>query len=201
MSAIQAYSKEIIALLVPVVAWAMSYFFRAKARVLLSIPHAFTFLVQEPLRDQDGTVISPTQTVNTRSIMISNTGRVTATKLELVFNWQPMCLNMWPIRHYEEHLEPDNRYTLIFDSLAPNERFGIELLAVNNNLPDLLTVRCDQCVAENIEMYPQPIAPAWKRRVALALVFAGMALVVYIVFVLFQFLILKTPFGLYDVAP
>jgi hypothetical protein len=194
---IKAYGKEIVALLVPCVAWALNYFFRAKAKIHFATPHQFVFLVQEPLRDAQGTVIQPSQTVYTRSLLIRNAGKVPVTGIEIVFNWKPMCMNIWPPRHYDELIEPDNRSTIKFDSLAPGEYFGLELLSVNNQLPEALTVRSDQCVAENIAMYPQPFVPAWKRRIAVGLLFAGLGLTVYILILLLQFVLLQTPLGIY----
>ncbi|MDA0685185.1 MAG: hypothetical protein O3A57_12335, partial [Bacteroidetes bacterium] len=183
------YGKEIFALTVPFVAWGLNYFFRAKAKLNLSIPHAFTFLVQQPLVDADGNEISPSQTVNTRSLVISNAGRITATQVELVFNWKPICINIWPPRHFEEHMEPDGRFTIKFESLAPSEQFGCELLVVNANLPDLLTARCEQCVAKEVHMYPQPHVEPWKLRVAAILLFAGAALLLYFLMLVLQFVL------------
>jgi len=195
MTFLEIYGKEIVALCVPLVTWALNAFFKAKARLLLASPHTFTFLVQQPLLDQQGNQIAPSQTVHTRSLMVWNAGKETATKLEWVFNWKPLCINVWPSRHFEEHTEPDNRYVMIFDSLAPNEYLGCELLSINAELPNLVIVRSDQCVAQTINMYPQPVIPNWRRRTAVALMFAGLALAVYATIVLFQFLVLKTPFG------
>ncbi len=195
MNFLQTYGKEILALVVPLMAWILNTFFKTRARLLFAIPHAFTFLVQEPLRDENGNVISPTQTVNTQSYLVSNAGKETATNVELVFNWKPLCLNVWPSRHFTEHIEPDNRYVLLFDSLAPNEYLGCELLSINNELPNLLTVRSDQCIAKTIDMYPQPAVPVWKRKIAVGLLLSGLALVVYIAIVVLQFVILETPVG------
>ena len=195
MTLLETYGKEIISLFVPLLVWALNTFFKAKAKLLLASPHTFTFLVQQPLLDPKGNQISPTQTVHTRSLMVWNSGKETATKVEWVFNWKPLCLNVWPSRHFEEHTEPDNRYVMIFESLAPNEYLGCELFTINSDLPNLITVRSDQCVAQNINMYPQPVVPNWQRRIAVALMLAGLALVVYASILLLQFLVLKTPFG------
>lgn len=189
------YGKEVFALAVPIFAWALNYFFRAKAKLNLSFPHAFTFLVQEPLRDVNGNEVAPSQTVNTRSLVISNAGRIAATRVELVFNWQPVCLNIWPPRHYEQHTEPDNRYTIIFESVAPGEQFACELLAVNAELPGLLTARSEQCVAEEVYMYPQPHIAPWQRRVGAVLLFSGAALLLYFLMLMLQFVLVKTPIG------
>ena len=112
-----------------------------------------------------------------------------------MFNWKPLCLNVWPSRHFEEHTEADNRYIIIFDSLAPNEYVGCELMSINFELPILVTVRSDQCVAQSINMYPQPVASNLQRRIRAGLQLAGLALIVYLIILLLQFLVLKTPFG------
>ncbi len=195
MAFLETYGKEIVSLLVPLIAWGLNTFFRARARLLFSSPHTFTFLVPEPLRDAQGNQISSSQTVHTRSLVIWNAGKETATKVELVFNWKPLCINIWPSRHFQEHSQADSRYVMIFDSLAPNEYLGCELFSINNQLPDMITVRSDQCVAHAINMYPQAFVPSWRRRLGVAFMFAGIALVVYLAIVLLQFLVLKTPIG------
>lgn len=190
------YGKELVALFIPFLTLFLNSAFRAKARLVQGIPHTFTFLVQQPLTDAQGKVISPTQTAHTRSYLVGNTGRETATGVEVVFNWKPDCINVWPPRHFDERIEPDNRCTLIFSSLAPNEFLGIESLSINKDLPEVLVVRSNQCVAETIDMRPQQVFPQWWIRLATFFFFAGMALVVYMVIVVLQLLVLKTPIGL-----
>jgi len=119
MTFLETYGKEIVSLLIPLVTWVLSTFFKTKAKLLLASPHNFTFLVQQPLLGPQGNQISPTQNVYTSSFLIRNAGKETATKVELVFNWKPQCVNIWPLRHYQEHTEPDNRYVMIFDSMSP----------------------------------------------------------------------------------
>ena len=195
MTFLETYGKEIVALLVPLLTWVLNTFFRAKARLFLANPHTFTFLVQQPLLNPQGQQIAPNQTVHTRSLMVWNAGKETATKIEWVFNWKPHCLNVWPSRHFQDHTEPDNRYVVIFDSLAPNEYVGCELMSINADVPALITVRSDQCVAQNVNMYPQPIVSNARRRVRAILQLSGLALIVYLAILLVQFLVLKTPFG------
>jgi hypothetical protein len=192
---IETYGKEIVALLVPIIAWALNNFLRAKAKLQVALPHQFTFLVQQPLINADGHQISPNQTVKTNSFIIRNDGRESATKLELVFNWKPMCLNLWPMRHFEEHIEADGRYVLVFENLAPKEVLGVEVLSVNQDLPSLLNVRSAECVAQNINMYPQPTVSNTLRIFVGFLMFFGLATLVYLSIVLVQFLVLRTPLG------
>ena len=193
MDILQTYGKEIIALLVPFIAWVLSSFFKTKAKLQVALPHQFTYIVQEPRTDAAGKIISPTQTVQTNSFIIRNGGREAAEKVELVFNWKPMCLNLWPARHYEEHHQPDNRYVLIFDSLAPDENLYLEVLSVNHDLPSLVTVRSSNCIAKNLNMYPQPVVSNSFRRIVATLSFLGLAAAIYLAIILIKFLVLQTP--------
>lgn len=195
MSFIQTYAKEIVSFIVPFIAWGLNRFFKAKAKLILATPHSFTFLVQEPLRDPEGKVIQQTQSARTVSYLLKNTGTETAKNIELVFNWKPLCINIWPSRHVKEHIESDKRYVMMFDNLAPNEYVGIELLNVNAESPDLITARCEQCVAKAVELYPQPAVKPWIARTASALMLLGVAAAIYIALLTLQFLLISTPHG------
>jgi hypothetical protein len=140
-----------------------------------------------------GVIISPNQTVKTNSFVIKNSGRAPATKLELVFNWKPMCLNLWPVRHHEEFIELDGRYTLIFDSLAPSEVLGIEVLSINFDLPNLITVRSKECMAQEVMMSPQKIVSTRTKIFERTLIVLGATSAIYLGINVVQFIILKTP--------
>jgi len=192
---VQTYGKEIVALLVPFIAWALGRYFKSSVKLISASPHSFTFLVNRPLIGPNGQQISPTQNVHTRSLVFFNDGREVATKVELVFNYKPQCINLWPSRHFTEHVEADGRYVIILDSLAPKEWLGAELLSVHDPVPNIVTVRCDQSVAQVINMYPQPVVQQSRRRAIQFLSLAGLGLVVYTLLVLLQWLILQTPLG------
>jgi hypothetical protein len=186
---LSTYTKEIVAVLAPFIAWILNNRFQNRARLIQSTHHAFTFLIQQALIDHDGKQISPTQTVNTASVSVFNAGRQVANKLEVVFNWKPQHLNMWPSRHYTENTSPDGRFSLNFDNLAPRETIGFELLAVNSQLPTMVTVRSDQSVASNLPLVPQPIQPRWKIVLAVWLMFTGFAANVYFFTLLLQVIV------------
>lgn len=186
---LSTYSKEIVALVAPFIAWILNNRFQSRSRLIQSTRHAFTFLIQQSLIGADGKQISPTQTVNTASVSVFNAGRQLANKLEVVFNWKPQHLNMWPSRHYTENTAPDGRYSLHFENLAPKETIGFELLAVNSQLPAMVTVRSDQSVASNLPLIPQPIQPRWKLALAAWLILTGFAANVYVLTLLLQVIV------------
>ena len=195
MEILQTYGKEIVSLIVPLITWALNTFFKSKAKLQIAMPHTFTFLVQQPLYDKKGKVLLETQTISTRSFKLLNAGKESASKIELVFNWKPLCVNVSPPRHFTEITESDAKYVMIFDSLAPSEYFDCEVFSINSELPNLVTVRSDQCVAQYIEMTPQPVVASWQRRLAALLMLSGLALVIYLSILILQFLVLKTPIG------
>lgn len=194
MTIFETYGKEIVALVVPLITVLLNGVFRSKAKVQYALPHQFNYIVHEPLIDpQTKNILRPTQSVQTNSFFIRNAGREAATNLELVFNYEPKCLNIWPLRHCERHVEPDGRYVMIFASLAPKETIIAETLTINSDPPALITVRCDQCAGERIAMYPQPVVGSFKRNSFFFLLLLGMASAVYIAILVIQFLVIRTP--------
>jgi hypothetical protein len=195
MDFISKYGKEIVSLVVPFITWFLNVGIKGKAKLIWTSPHSFTFLVHEPIRDTEGNVLQTTQKVSTASIRIINTGRETATKVELVFNWKPDHINLWPVRHFEHKTDQDSRHIMIFDNLSPKEEIGIEILSINADLPALLLVRSAECPAQNVPMmWIRYVAP-WKIAIARLLIFVGVSTSVYVLIALIQFLVLKTPFN------
>jgi hypothetical protein len=193
MFSIADYGKEIVALAVPVINWIFNIKFRPRVNLIWSSPHSFSFLVDEPIKDNSGMVIQERQNLSTQQIKIVNAGRETAHKVEVIFNFKPLCLNLWPIRSYDEKMNSDRRYMLIFDNLSPGEEIGFEMMCVNGPLPDIFQVRCAECVAKNVHLSWYVSMPQWKARMFQGFIFLGMGVSVYLVVALIQFLVLKTP--------
>lgn len=193
MEFVGTYGKEIVALIIPFITWFLNVGIKAKAKLVWASPHSFTFLVQEPLRDDAGEILRPTQTVCTASIKVINSGRETATKVELVFNWKPHYVNLRPVRHFEEKTDKDHRHILIFDNLSPKEEIGLEIMSINADLPALLQVRSAECTASKVSLSWMLYVAAWKINLARGFMFIGMGTTVYFLIGLLQFLVLRTP--------
>ncbi|MER0508963.1 hypothetical protein ABR850_05890 [Aeromonas veronii] len=193
MNFISTYGKEIVSILVPLITWFLNVGMKSKAKLIWTSPHAFTFILQEPIKNGDGEVISPNQKVVTASFKVINMGRETANKIELIFNWVPQYINLWPVRHYEQKTDPDGRHILIFDNLSPKEEIGIEIMSVNTDLPALLVVRSAECTATNVAVRWIQYVPAWKNNIAIFLMILGLSTSIYWLIKVIQFLVLKTP--------
>ena len=196
MEFFQTYGKELFSLVVPLVSLVINRSSNKGARLVHGTKHSFTFLVQEPLTSADGTAVQPNQVVHTASVVVQNLGGAACTNVELVFNWKPMCLNIWPARRYDMSTDVDGRYVLRFSSLAPQEYFQFELLSVNLGLPQLINARCDQGVAKDVVLIFQARLPRWQMNSYRVLRFAGLAAAAYAIVLLIQALVLLTPLGL-----
>lgn len=189
MQFIQAYLKEIVSILVPVMTWILNNKLKPKVKLQLANPHGFAFLVNEPLKDSGGNTIRERQVVYTQSHILINSGKEPATDIEMVFNRKTMCLNIWPPRHYDEHIEPDGRHILLFDTLAPSESLRFELLSINEDVPHLINARCKQCKANIIEMNSQPVSSTTKVFIAKFLIFMGAISSIYLAIIFLQLLL------------
>ena len=118
-------------------------------------------------------------TAHTASFFVSNAGRTAATNVEITFNFRPHNHQVWPVRPYEIVVSPDNRWTLRFANIAPSEVIQIELLTAHM-MPDLLNVRCSECVGREERLAPMRVWPKWFLWMLWSLVFLGLAAVAYI---------------------
>jgi hypothetical protein len=201
LTALSLYGKEILSLVIAVVTWLARRSTKARAKLLFANPHTFTHLIPARAPVDENDAGSPGGNVPAQSFVLWNAGKETATNVEWTFNWRPASMNFWPSRRYTDHTASDGRYTVVFDSLAPNEVLGCEILAFNQPLPAVLQTRCDQCVSQTIRMYPQPITSPGMKRARAALSFLGLVLLIYLAFVTLQLVVLKTPLAIWIGPP
>lgn len=173
MDLLKQYSKEIVSLIVPFVAFLLARIFRAKARLIWSIHSSRVLLTEELVQVADGPPERKLVTVSSAWLFFQNMGREPATEIEIVFNWQPQIYNIWPTRQYETAINPDGRFIVKIPNLAPKEFLGFDLLTSRGDLPTLIQCRSLQGIATKIETTPQQVQPRWKLILAAFLMFLG----------------------------
>lgn len=192
MDFLQTNAKEIVALLVPVLTWLLSAQ-RGKPKLIRAVRHAHTFHINQPLLNEAGIQIAPNQQLQTVSVVVHNLGSKTANNVEIVLNFPPMFINFWPLRNKTIKPQEDNRYVVVYDTLAPGEFVGMELCSINTPVPMLVNVRSDEGPASEVTLTQHPAIPSWKRNLFRSLMFLGLGTAIYLLLVLVQFLVLKTP--------
>ncbi len=187
MRLLELFQTELKSLVLTLVSAGLVYLFRARVKLLWAIPHGFTFLLQsvpasgsqsQPETNGQQLTVPTDFNVYTGSIIVGNVGRVPASEVEITFNWKPDNYNIWPVRPHDVHISPDTRYTLKFANLAPDEQFQIELISATQ-LPNVLNVRCRECVGKQVGMKPMVVYGPWVIRLFWAFVLLGIAAVIY----------------------
>lgn len=192
MSILTQYGKEIFAFVIPVFTLIINKFFKNSAKISFGKLHQYSYLIDRDVSGEGGESLPQKVVVHTESYVFNNEGREAATSLEIVFNYKPMYLNIWPSRHYTIKTDPDQRYILFFEYLAPKESITCALMSVDSALPVLLSVRCKEGVAENITIIPQKRQRPLLIKFVGVLIFMGSVSLVYSAVVLLQWLLLKT---------
>ncbi|WEJ70444.1 hypothetical protein [Pseudomonas sp. PSE14] len=181
MEFLQAYGKEIIAAILTLAAPFISRWLTPSTKLQYYTMHEYTYLIPQPLLDEHGEVVQQTQMAHAKTIVVKNIGSQAAKNLEVVFNWKPMFLNTWPSRKYSIHDSPDGRHSIIYESLAPKDLVGFELLAVNVPLPGVLSIRCEQVAAKEILIQHIQRYGQWTNWAILALMTFGGFTIVYLI--------------------
>jgi hypothetical protein len=188
MHLIDLFQKEIISLISALILAGILYLFRARAKLVWATAHGFTFLlptasVASPQSPGQQTTlpanVPPNFNIHTGSLIVLNTGRIPATEVEVTFNWQPPNYNIWPVRPHDTYTSPDNRFTLKFANLAPKEQFLVEQISPQP-LPQIMSVRCKECVGKAINMRPTVVFPGWFIALLWGLIFLGATSVIYL---------------------
>lgn len=189
---IKNHPTEFVSLIVPVITALIGWLLRAKAKVVWSVHNLRAFTATENVADESGQTRPVHNIVHAASVFLRNGGRASATSIEIVFNWKPRHLSLWPQRDYTEATNPDGRYIIKLPSLGPSEFFGIDVLTVNADMPAVLEVRSAEGRGKRIEMTPQQIHPKWKLVLVAYLMLAGFVASLYLGLSILQFIILRS---------
>jgi hypothetical protein len=112
--------------------------------------------------------------------IVQNCGRKCADKVEVVFNYKPQTISIWPQRDYRETTNREGRYILSFDNLAPREFININLLQANTTPPDLLNLRNPDGVGRQINTRPLQVYSASINILIILLLFIGFCNCIYV---------------------
>lgn len=184
----QTHSKETFALVGVLLAFVLNRVFRLRPKLIYSVRHSTNYIVDEPLLDAEGNVLQHQQLVRTASIVAENTGLNAAKNVEFTFNWKPPIYNVFPGRAFSTANTEMNRWLLKLESLAPGEQFVVEIMSINQDLPLLSAMRCDDAAGKLINMAPQRVFPNWFNAIVIVLLLAGIAAVLYLLAALIEWL-------------
>lgn len=188
MTFFQTYAKEIVSLLIPVVLAVGGYYFRPRTKLRWSVSHNSVMLVDEAYKTDDGKEERRDVDVRFRRIFLENAGRAPAKNIEVVFNWRPRKINLWPQRIYSEAINPEGRFIVSLPNMATKEFVGIDLFSIRGEVPDVVNIRSEEGFAKEVQMRPQIVYSNWVNGSVLALMFLGAMAFVYLLITAIQVL-------------
>ena len=130
--------------------------------------------------------------VHTHAVVLRNTGRVSATNVRLVHGVLP-GFQIWPeIAHRVENL-PGGGREIVIPTLVPGEQITVSYLYFPPLVYNQINagVKCDQGFAKEIPVLLQRQFPHWVNRMAGLLILVGIVAVVYILYELLRWGLLK----------
>lgn len=159
-------------IILSLVSAAIATFFVSRPRLVWSKTHQNSFRLKSE-KDERPLYI------NTSEIWVKNLGRSQARQVEVVLNFRPQHYQVWTPRKCKEEVLADDRLSLTFDTLGPNDELEISMLDSFADTPNVLEVRHEAGLA-NEEKMQTNIQPGRFTIVALSMVFLmGLILIFY----------------------
>jgi hypothetical protein len=153
---------------------------RPRTKIVWSKTHAYCHTVFQNQASQNPTTPNqapqplPPLLVYNEYFVVGNRGRKTAEQIEIVFNFKPQTLSIWPQRNYREMTNPEGRY-----NLAPRENFNVNVLQATSQPPELLAVRTPDRVGKQIRTQVFPVYPNWVLVLVWLMIFLGVCVCIY----------------------
>ena len=173
------YSKEIASVLVGFFGLIGKLAAKPKTSMAWG-PRASISHILPPFTDADGKVTDQRPHLTVGSFFISNTGKVPLSEIEIVLNYSPQSLNLWPPRPFSIAEIAHGRIAISLPALSPKDELWFEMVSVNNSLPNVLSVRSKETVARPITLDLLPVAPTWQIRIIQILSLFGIVAAVYV---------------------
>lgn len=186
---VRDHSAVLLALIAPVTAWILNFYFRPKVRLQHGVGHDFTYILDKSYNPPDPNNRIPSGVMHVRSTVVSNIGRETAKGVEVIINFPPDLINVWPIRFFERKDMADARIVLSFPNLAKSELFTVQMFTLNRKLPEVLNVRCEQGVSRLRNLVPQTVNSRTYNLSIVSLTTIGSGALIYLFIAFLRFII------------
>lgn len=164
--------KPLATLVVTIFAGYLLRWTRTKANLQFNTLHQFAFDL--PMQGDD-----PILMVFTRSILIENVGRATATNIEVVHHRRPQNLKIFPPVDWSDTEGQENHHFLRIPRLPGKSAVTIEILTTGLEPPNLMSINSDQGAAKFSARQFNRVFPGWFNYGFLGLACIGFVVSVY----------------------
>lgn len=136
-----------------------------KAKLVYWFPHNFLFNLSEPK-----------VLLQTNSLTIQNIGRKSAEEIEIIHSHEPDFFEIHPSVSYEA-VEKNGKHIVTIPFLGSKEFITLQILSYKS-VPQILTVRSKEGMAQQIPITIQRLFPVWVNYTAVFLMLLGVATLV-----------------------
>jgi hypothetical protein len=154
------------------------YLFRPKVKLIWGSKSDFKHI----MRSRENTDIKkPKQSeqqplvVHSAHYFIKNTGQTEAKNVEIVLNFPPDEISVWPQRQYGLSVNNENRQIIFLPFIGSKESLDILLLSVGKELPMLMNVKCPESNGRQVRIDYHRVLPKWIYFGTWSLIFLGVA--------------------------
>jgi hypothetical protein len=150
---LRSMPQSLMPVLITTIVGVVGYFVKPKVKLIWGQKTNFSHVLR-PKKDGDLPV-----RVSTSHYIVQNSGRASAKDIEIVFNYAPDEVSIWPQRAYKLEKNSEGRLIAKLDFLAPKEFIDVFLLSVANDLPELLNVKNPEFVGKAVNIGHHQIFP------------------------------------------
>ncbi len=122
--------------------------FNPRPRVVWGNTHRFVFGLRPPPGQQTGV------SVHTSTIVLQNWGTAPATDIEIHLTAVPGHFQLWPPLKHSTDNDPTRDFIISVPNLGMREHFSVELMGVDQPIPDVIKVRTPRGDCQQVSVAP-----------------------------------------------
>jgi hypothetical protein len=147
------------------------HYLKPKVKLIWGIKSEFTHVMRPKGEGQQAVL------VHTATFTIQNNGRLPATDIEIVLNYEPDEVSIWPQRQYAIVKNNETRQILVVKFLGARESIDLSMICVGRDLPVLLNVKSPEATGTRVPITYNRLYPRWVLLGLWGLIFLGVVFV------------------------
>jgi hypothetical protein len=166
-------SPQIIAAFLTIATTILLRLMQPRPKVVWGTSHNFTFRL--PTTNPPGGEFL----LHTQAIFLQNIGFSPAEDVEVILNYKPENLSLWPQLNYSTDTNPEGRCIIKIKNLGGREFTSLEMLHSQGDMPTTLRVRTPRGECKQVPMAPMQVLSRWTRMTLILLMFLGAFTIFY----------------------
>jgi hypothetical protein len=148
-------TPQLIATLLTIATTIVLRMIQPRPRVVWGTSHQFAFRI--PRTNAPGGEFL----LHTQTAFLQNIGFGPAEDVEIILNYKPEHLSLWPQLNYTTVTNPEGRFIIKIENLGRREYTAVEMLHSIGEMPTALRVRTSRGECRQVSMAPMQVFPRW----------------------------------------